>query len=51
MTAAESKVIAETLDTIVGGNRSLEKIIKDSSEHAHKNGLTTKILEQLLNEK
>ncbi len=51
MSVSEKKSIAETLDVLVRSKRSLEEIMKEASEQARKNGLTPKILEQLLNEK
>lgn len=51
MSDSEKKSIAESLDILVGRKRSMEEIMKDASEQARKNGLTTQLLEQLINQK
>jgi predicted CopG family antitoxin len=51
MSLTEKKSIAQTLELLVGRRkRSLEEIMGDASEQAEKNGLTPKILDEILKE-
>ena len=49
MTPAEKKIISDAVDRILSNRKSLSDIMHEASDQARRNGLTTEILEELLN--
>jgi predicted CopG family antitoxin len=50
MSPSEKKVIAETLRQLVTNRRNIDEILEDIRSQAERNGLTPKVLENILKE-